>query len=57
MHDEVEASFFKIDNLLKGKEELNDKFDIEVVLTALQEMHKKIDFLKELKKRQSSEHR
>jgi hypothetical protein len=53
MYDEAEATFFKIDNLLKGTEELTDKFDIETVLLAIQDMNKKIEFLKELKKRRT----
>lgn len=53
MYDEVESVYFKIENILKGTEELTDKFDIETVVLAMKEMNHKIDFFRELKKRRS----
>jgi hypothetical protein len=51
MFDDVEHDFFKIDALLKGQSVLEDKFDIEQVLVAVQNYNKKLEFLKELKRR------
>lgn len=53
MYDEVESVYFKIENILKGTEELTDKFDIETVVLAMKDMNQKIEFLKELKKRRA----
>lgn len=51
MFDENEIDYLKVEAILKGEQKLTDKFDIEIVLVAIQSLQKKIDFLKELKKR------
>lgn len=51
MYDEVEKSYLWIDAIIKGQAELNDKFQIEDVLLAMRNYSKKLEFLKELKRR------
>ena len=54
LDEEVGMSFNKLNGILNGTEELSDKYEIEGVLTALQQKAKKIEFLKELKKRRNA---
>lgn len=56
MFDEAHEgnNYLKVDGIIKGTDNLDDKFDIEIVLIAIRDMNKKIDFLKELKKRRVS---
>lgn len=51
LDEEVGSSFLKINNILNGTEALTDKYDIEGVLLFMQQSSRKVDFLKELKKR------
>jgi len=44
-------SYLKVEGIINGTEQLQDKYEIENVLLVLQNMTKKIEFLKELKKR------
>jgi hypothetical protein len=44
-------SYLKVEAIINGTEQLQDKYEIENVLLVLQNMTKKIEFLKELKKR------
>jgi len=44
-------SYLKVEGIINGTEQLQDKYEIENVLLVLQNMAKKIEFLKELKKR------
>lgn len=44
-------SYLKVEGIINGTEQLQDKYEIENVLLVLQNMSKKIEFLKELKKR------
>lgn len=44
-------SFLKIDAIINGQDYIQDKYEIENVLLVLQNMNKKLEFLKELKKR------
>ena len=56
MYDEEEVgmSFLKLNDILSGNQSLTDKYDIEPVLSAMSQMEKKVEFLKELKKRRAS---
>lgn len=47
-------SYLKVEGIINGTEFLQDKYEIENVLLVLQNMTKKIEFLKELKKRRVS---
>lgn len=51
MFDEAEKSYLKIEDILKGIRQLEDKFEIEDVLIAMQSYAKKQEFLKELKRK------
>lgn len=51
MYEEVEKSYLWIDAIIKGQAEISDKFQIEDVLLALKNYTKKVEFLKELKRR------
>ncbi len=44
----------KIDSIISGESKLLDKYEIENVLFAIHSFNKKIDFLKELKKRRNN---
>lgn len=50
MFEEVEFSYSEMQSILNG-EPLTDKYKIENVVLAIQEMNKKVDFLKQLKKK------
>jgi hypothetical protein len=56
MYDETESGLdtSRLWNLINGTEELKDKYEIENVLSAIKEMNRKVDFLKELKKRRAA---
>jgi len=54
LEEEVGSSFVKINNILNGTESLTDKYDIEGVLLFMQQSTRKVEFLKELKKRRVS---
>lgn len=51
LDEEVGMSFLKLNGLLNGTEVLTDKYEIEQVLIAMQQMERKVEFLKELKRR------
>lgn len=51
LDEEVGMSFLKLNGLLNGTEVLTDKYEIEQVLSAMQQMERKVEFLKELKRR------
>jgi len=51
LDEEVGMSFLKLNGLLNGTEVLSDKYEIEQVLSAMQQMERKVEFLKELKRR------
>ena len=50
----VGMPFLKLNDILNGVVELDDKYDIEGVLLSMQQMTRKVEFLKELKKRRVS---
>ena len=52
--EEIGMSFVKLNDILNGNQSLTDKYDIEPVLSAMSQMEKKVQFLKELKKRRAS---
>lgn len=54
LDEEVGMSFNKLTGILNGTEELTDKYEIEGVLSSLHQRTKKIEFLKELKKRRNA---
>lgn len=54
LEQEVGMSFMKLSNILNGTEVLSDKYEIEGVLLSMQQMSRKVEFLKELKKRRVS---
>jgi len=54
LDEDVGISFPKINGILQGTEELTDKYEVEGVLLALQQMNRKVEFLKELKRRRVS---
>jgi len=51
LDEEVGISFLKLNGLLNGTEVLSDKYEIEHVIAAMQQMERKVEFLKELKRR------
>jgi hypothetical protein len=51
---EVDISYVKINDIINGSYLLEDKFEIEGVLSAMRNIENKIAFLKELKKRRAA---
>jgi hypothetical protein len=56
MYDEEDVGmhFLKLNAILDGTESLTDKYEIEPVLSAMHQMERKVEFLKELKRRRVS---